>query len=62
MSDRATLLRDEIVRLLEEQAAPAREAGDGVLPSVEALDEDGVVKAIVIDDDANCYRITIEEV
>lgn len=59
MNDRTTALRDEIVRLLREALD---EAGAPDPASVEPIDEDGVIKLVVVDEDANCYRVTVEEI
>lgn len=32
------------------------------LPHTEKIDEDGTLKVMFIDDDANCFRITVEAI
>jgi hypothetical protein len=55
--DLARALRDEIVRLLREEI---EEQAAALPASAEAIDEDGAVKVMVIDAEANCYRVTVE--
>jgi hypothetical protein len=55
VTTQATFLRNEIVQLIERTGAE--------LPaSVEALDENGAIKAMVIDSDANCFRMTVKQI
>lgn len=57
MTDLEILLRDEIARALRDLIPD-----DAECATVESIDEDGAVKVMVIDEDANCFRVTVEQI